>query len=88
MSLNLTADLRRHAQTVFFPPDDLPGGKPACPSGNQVLKCCHNLAMKNINSTINFSRHINKNNRMAIDGFLSRGSRDKRVCVRLRGSRG
>ena len=28
---------RRRTQTVFFPPDDLSGGKPACPPGKQVL---------------------------------------------------
>lgn len=33
----LTADPRRHAQTLFFSPDDLSGGKPACPSGKQVF---------------------------------------------------
>ena len=31
-------------------------------------------------------RHSNKNNRVAIDSFLSRGSRDKKVCGRLRKS--
>jgi hypothetical protein len=34
---SLTADPRRYAQTVIFPPDDLSGEKPACPSGNQVF---------------------------------------------------
>jgi hypothetical protein len=37
----LTADERRHAQTVFFSPDDLSGGKPACPEGKQVLEKRH-----------------------------------------------
>jgi hypothetical protein len=37
MIFYLTADARRHAQTVFFPPADLSGGKPVCPAGKQVL---------------------------------------------------
>jgi hypothetical protein len=50
----------------FFP--GRPGqGKPACPPGNQVFKICHYSATPNFNSTMNISKHLNKNNREAID---------------------
>ena len=67
----LTADARRHPQTVFFPPDDLSGGKPACPPGKQVLKGCLYSAMGSINSTVNLYGHINNINRAAIDVFFT-----------------
>jgi hypothetical protein len=69
--MGLTADIRRPSQTVFFPPDDLSGGKPACPAGKQVLKRCLYSAMENINSTMILYRHNNKNTRAAIDVFFA-----------------
>jgi hypothetical protein len=50
----------------------------------------YNTVIYNFGSTVNFYQHINENNHATrvIDGFLPAGSRGKKVCVRLRVSRG
>jgi len=53
----------------FFPPADLPGGKPACPEGKQVLKNRWYSKEAYFNSTWNYL--IDITNRIAIDVFFA-----------------